>query len=61
MGSDDMDQQVLDFIDVVNINLKGALRVGEVLCDDKSMDKGSLPHCAQWDDENNSQISVHRQ
>ena len=36
-GSDDMDQQVLDFIHAVNVNLKGAMRAGEVLWVDESM------------------------
>ena len=27
-----MDQKVLNFIDTVNVNLKGATRTGEVLC-----------------------------
>ena len=38
-GLDDMDQQVLDFINAVNVNLKGAMRACEVLCVDESMVK----------------------
>ena len=36
-GSEDMDQQVLDFIDAVNSHLKTAMRAGEVLCVGESM------------------------
>ena len=39
LGSGDMDQQVLDFIDAVNVNLKVAMKAGEVLCVDASMVK----------------------
>ena len=37
--SNEMDQQVLDFIDTVNANLKRAMRAGDVLCVDESMIK----------------------
>ena len=37
--AEDMDQQVLDFIEAVNENLKKAMRAGEVLCLDESMIK----------------------
>ena len=37
--NEDMDQQVLDFIDAVNRNLKASIRAGEVLCLDESMIK----------------------
>ena len=37
--AEDMDQQVLDFIEAVNENLKKAMWAGEVLCLDKSMIK----------------------
>ena len=30
-----MDQKVLNFIDTVNVNLKGATKTGEVLCIDE--------------------------
>ena len=33
--SDDIDQQVLNLIDVMNVNLKGAMRAREVLCVDE--------------------------
>ena len=36
-SSDDMNQQVLDFIDAVNNHLKTVMRAGEVLCVDESM------------------------
>ena len=38
-GLDDMNQQVLDFINAVNVNLKGAMRACEVSCVDESMVK----------------------
>ena len=37
--SDEMDQQVLNFIEAVNANLKRAMRAGDVLCVDESMIK----------------------
>ena len=37
--SDEMDQQVLDFIEAVNANLKRAMRAGGILCGDESMIK----------------------
>ena len=38
-AAEDMDQQVLDFLDAVNDHLKKAMRAGEVLCLDESMIK----------------------
>ena len=37
--SDEMDQQVLDFIEAVNAKLKRAIRAGDVLCVDELMIK----------------------
>ena len=37
--NEDMDQQVLDFIDAINKHLKKAMRAGEYLCMDESMIK----------------------
>ena len=37
--SDEMDQQVLDFIEAVNASLKRAMRAKDVLCVDESMIK----------------------
>ena len=37
--SDEMDQQVLDFIEAVNASLKRAMRAGDVLCVDELMIK----------------------
>ena len=38
-GSDGIDQQVLNFINTVTVNLKGAMRAGEVLCTEELMVK----------------------
>ena len=38
-GSDGIDQQVLNFIKTVTVNLKGAMRAGEVLCIEELMVK----------------------
>lgn len=60
-GSDGIDQQVLNFINTVTVNLKGAMRAGEVLCTEELMVKASKAQGLQWDDENYFQTSAHQQ
>ena len=52
--SDEMDQQVLNFIEAVNANLKRAMRAGGVLCVDESMIKAYHTR-SEWEDEDHQE------